>query len=1124
MQSFDNLTTFISDIIPVAQEFHLFCFFCLGFIVFRSDALRNLFRGSKQQAPSGKVHTLCRLHDDFAHRRYEQVLEGWSRLEKYTDEALSLVVTALLALGRPEDVGVFVAKTASSMPHLRAGLSKLVACVAAPAREVRRQHISLALRDIYEQARDCLDTSAVQELLLALANHNDEKRVAGLLSTLVQQKCPASLELLGKLVQNFLSCQNLDAALGYLQHILSLASPPQELVLEVVKSSTEAAINDDSTASGTRPRAWDALDALQGVQISEQAAILFLEWSTRQIPVDVAMATRIEKMLRQSGQLPLGAYDALVRVHASSAGEQAKAFACFDEFVQVKDSGEPSELSLVGMISSCVEARNGALAEHIFQWARSQGCCTLPVFSATLKVLAAAKQAARICTIYESAANDTALVLDEALYGQIINFAVQSGRLGLARSLFDKTKTPNAQNYMSLMRAAGQEGKVDQALQLLRDLQRCGEVDTITYNCALDVCASCGKHDLAQRVLKEMKNAGRVDVVSYNIMLKLCMAEGASSTASEEVLQEMRQRGLKPNTATYNSLLGAALVGGDFTKAWRVIAQIETSGQGVDAYTLSILFKGYKHDRRTMDAENIDRALALIKKHSVKVDEVLVNVALEACIGVRDVNRLKHAMAIFQASGWVLSKEASMHTYGVLIKAHGLSRNLTEAWRLWTEVTVEKRMQASEQLYGQMLDVLVICDCLEDALTLFKEMKATHSGSLDSQGFSMAYAMIIRGFAQRKNCAQALQHYEDMKAHGTKASLIVLNTLIDACSRVGDMDAASRVFKDMLEADLVPDLITYSTLVKGHCISNDLDQAMQLFTLMQKKGIRPDAIIFNSLLDGCAKKQMPALCEQVIQDMEKAGVVPSNHSASILIKLYGRCKNLDAAFRVVNEMPQKYGFRCNNPVYTCLMSACIANGRFDQAMELRVRMLKERICPDEKTYSTLLRGALKAGRVEQVVMLMNAALDQNGGRPGSARSLLDQELVKSALILIRRHNLWEVHGQEVFERLRTAGIPVRCPGEGARTGNGARPQRSEGQSSTMAPKIGSRPAATDASKSSALTNLMSTTSRAVSRNDTIGQQRDGKSNNGNRISGVQQRRAQAPCATAQQVSRSGGCC
>merc|ERR1719171_2295809 len=115
-----------------------------------------------------------------------------------------------------------------------------------------------------------------------------------------------------------------------------------------------------------------------------------------------------------------------------------------------------------------------------------------------------------------------------------------------------------------------------------------------------------------------------------------------------------------------------------------------------------------------------------------------------------------------------------------------------------------------------MIDALVSNGRLDDALKIFGEMKAAHSERLGSQGFAVAYAMVIRGYAQRKECARALACYEEMKKHGTKVSLVVLNTLIDACSRVGNMDAAAKLHQDLVDASVAPDLITFSTLIKGH--------------------------------------------------------------------------------------------------------------------------------------------------------------------------------------------------------------------------------------------------------------------------------------------------------------------
>merc|ERR1719171_2643392 len=280
------------------------------------------------------------------------------------------------------------------------------------------------------------------------------------------------------------------------------------------------------------------------------------------------------------------------------------------------------------------------------------------------------------------------------------------------------------------------------------------------------------------------------------------------------------------------------------------------------------------------------------------------------------------------------------------------------AWKLWRELTCDKKMTPSEQLYSTMIDILVSNGRMDDALRLFEEMKTSSGDKLTGSGFAAAFASVIRGFAQRKECQRALQCYKEMQERNVKISVVVYNTLIDACCRVSDMEGAAQIFQDLVAAQATPDLITYSTLIKGYCLCGDMDQGMQLFMLMRKKGIVPDAVVFNSLLDGCAKRQMRAMCEQVIRDMEEACIKPSNHTVSILVKLYGRCRDLESAFRCFQDMPRQNGFKANAAVFTCLMSTCISNNQLERALELRHQMVKERVMPAQKTYSTLLRGAL----------------------------------------------------------------------------------------------------------------------------------------------------------------------
>jgi len=72
----------------------------------------------------------------------------------------------------------------------------------------------------------------------------------------------------------------------------------------------------------------------------------------------------------------------------------------------------------------------------------------------------------------------------------------------------------------------------------------------------------------------------------------------------------MRLFGTKPNIATYNSLLGAALNGGDLVKTWQIVDMMEASG-GVDEYTCSILFKGFRREGQVLDSKSVERTLVL---------------------------------------------------------------------------------------------------------------------------------------------------------------------------------------------------------------------------------------------------------------------------------------------------------------------------------------------------------------------------------------------------------------------------------------------------------------------------------------------------------------------------------
>merc|ERR1740138_1957878 len=108
--------------------------------------------------------------------------------------------------------------------------------------------------------------------------------------------------------------------------------------------------------------------------------------------------------------------------------------------------------------------------------------------------------------------------------------------------------------------------------------------------------------------------------------------------------------------------------------------------------------------------------------------------------------------------------------------------------------------------------------------------------------------------------------------------------------------------------------------------------------------------------------------------MKSAGVVPSNYTLNILVKLLGHARRLSQAFKMVEELSQQHGFRPNVQVYTCLVQACLLNRRLERALALHDTMVADAGCStDEKFYAVLARGCLQLHQPLKALEVVRAA-------------------------------------------------------------------------------------------------------------------------------------------------------
>eukprot|EP00931_Biecheleriopsis_adriatica_P050237 TRINITY_DN29079_c0_g1_i1.p1 TRINITY_DN29079_c0_g1~~TRINITY_DN29079_c0_g1_i1.p1 ORF type:complete len:908 (+),score=192.24 TRINITY_DN29079_c0_g1_i1:142-2865(+) len=719
---------------------------------------------------------------------------------------------------------------------------------------------------------------------------------------------------------------------------------------------------------------------------------------------DATLVRQVHLLAKGAGLvLSTPACDALLRGYAASSDPDAADM--FDELLVQADGSiwRPSEGMLATAIGLCAEPRSIRLAERMMAYAHEHGTAALPIFASLLKVYTFAKLWDKACGVYDDM-RQTGVKPDVATYGALIKAAVECGRPEMAAQLFQESRNPDTLNIMSMIRSAGREKDVEKALQLLEEMERSPlQPDAAqAYNCALEACIAAGDTAAAEKLFKRMEDVGQVDVVSYNTYIKVLLQKGHKEV--ERVLATMRARGIKPNVVTYNSMVKDATARQDLKRAWALTDEMERAGVSPDAFTCSILMAGIKH---SFSGQGVDRILALMQRSNVTPDGVLLNCILDVCIRLRDPRRLGQVLDQWQACGGA----ASQHASALLIRAYGHAMRLEKALELWRQVREDK---VTEEAFVNVIDACLANSDVRATLKIFREVREQLSEFPRAQ---VAFSLTVKAALQLKMLPMALELYQEIKGV-VSIGTVTYNTFLDALEREGDLKQAMELFKDMVLANVSPDVITYSILIKGYAAARDLETSITLLGQMQRRNIKPDSICFNSVLHGCAHSHKRALAETVLEDMDKAGVQPSNFTLSILVKLYGRCGDLDAALKVTETYPARYGFKLNTQVYTCLMATCISAGDLSKAFEVYRRMVAAGCQADSKTFDTLLNGCL---RYQDPKKAADIIADAVGKQPFRGLARLNKDTLESAVVMAHKRGRTDL-ATKIMDHMKVAGV------------------------------------------------------------------------------------------------------
>jgi len=468
--------------------------------------------------------------------------------------------------------------------------------------------------------------------------------------------------------------------------------------------------------------------------------------------------------------------------------------------------------------------------------------------------------------------------------------------------------------------------------------------------------------------MEQMKTSKVTDVVSYNTMIK-ALVRAENFTNARALMTEMKADGFSPNHVTYNELINGMVRSSTARKSevWSIVDEMQAQGITPSRVTCSILLKDLKAKSSSSD---VTRTMELINDMTEPMDEVLLSSVVEACVRVGKPDLLSKKLAQLAKDHEVVVNGA--HTFGSLIKAYGVARDVTGAWRCWKEMRT-RHISPTSVTIGCMVEAVVSNGDPEGAYELIKQLQGEEQGR--DQVNAVIYGSVLKGFAQEKKMERVWNVWNDMIQNGVEPSITTYNALIDACARNAGMDRITQLLTDMKERGLKANLITYSTVLKGHCLRGDLRAAFDVLDEMRTQtSLKPDEIMYNTLLDGCAQASLFDEGLRLLKCMQDEGIRPSNYTLSILVKLLSHARRLDQAFEVVEQLTKKYRFRPNGPVYGNLILACVSNKDLQKALATLKRMRHDKVQPDMRIINSVVRSCISQGVLDQATLVLRGAL------------------------------------------------------------------------------------------------------------------------------------------------------